>query len=35
MSTIKQDKKDDSDNLTEPHSAITTQVKLEQQHVVI
>ena len=35
MSTKKQDKKDDSDNLTEPHSAITTQVKLEQQHFVI
>ncbi len=35
MSTKKQDKKDDSDNLTEPHSAIKTQVKLEQQHFVI
>ena len=35
MSTKKQDKKDDSDNLTETQSAITTQVKLEQQHFVI
>ena len=35
MSTKKQDRKDDNDNLTETHSAITTQFQLEQQHVII
>jgi hypothetical protein len=30
MSTEKQDIKDDNDNLTETHSAITTQFQLEQ-----
>jgi hypothetical protein len=35
MSTKKQDKKDYNDNLTETHSAITTQFQLEQQHFII
>jgi hypothetical protein len=30
MSTKKQDIKNDNDNLTETHSAITTQFQLEQ-----
>ena len=35
MSTKKQDRKDDNDNLRETHLAITTQFQLEQQHFII
>ena len=35
MSTKKQDRKDDNDNLKETHSAITTQFQLEQPHFII
>ena len=35
MSTKKQDRKDDNDNLTETHSAITTPFQLEQLHFII
>jgi hypothetical protein len=35
MSTKKQDRKNDNDNLKETHSAITTQFQLEQQHFII
>jgi hypothetical protein len=35
MSTKEQDIKNDNDNLTGTHSAITTQFQLKQQHFII
>ncbi len=35
MSTKKQDRNDDSDKLTETHSAITTQFQIKQQHFIL